>query len=67
MTNNKFIYNYKTSEYIQSKGFALEFLLPKEIFIIKYNELDRDVYKLAKYFEVSPALILVAMIMYKIK
>lgn len=67
MTNNKFIYNYKTSEDIQAKGFALEFLLPKEIFIIKYNELDRDVYKLAKYFEVSPALILVAMIMYKIK
>ena len=61
------IYNYKTSEYIQSKGFALELLLPQKQFIQKYNELDRDVYKLAKYFEVSPALILVAMIMYKIK
>ena len=67
MTNNKFIYNYKTSEYIQSKGFALELLLPQKQFIQKYNELDSDVYKLAKYFEVSPALILVAMIMYKIK
>ena len=67
LTGNALIYRPKSPEDIQAKGFALEFLLPKEIFIIKYNELDRDVHKLAKYFEVSPPLILVAMIMYKIK